>query len=63
MTSAPCNECEDRCVGCHASCERYNAWTKTLEAAKKKKADVYRSDAAVLEGRKRRYSRRGGRIC
>ena len=30
----PCRECQDRQVGCHGKCERYQHYKKNLEAAK-----------------------------
>lgn len=28
MKLAPCKDCPDRCVGCHAVCEKYITWNK-----------------------------------
>lgn len=33
----PCWKCNERCVGCHAACERYNEW----------KAEQTASNAAI----------------
>lgn len=30
----PCKLCEDRKVGCHASCERYIAWSRAHQLQK-----------------------------
>ena len=35
---APCKDCQDRHVGCHADCERYQAYAKVFEAAREKRA-------------------------
>lgn len=44
MKSSPCKDCPDRCVGCHAKCEKYLSWKKheeELEAIRKaKEADI-----------------------
>ena len=26
MPAQPCHDCEDRHVGCHGTCEKYNKW-------------------------------------
>ena len=28
---APCMDCDERRVGCHAECERYKVWRKQLD--------------------------------
>lgn len=33
-TIAPCKDCSDRCVGCHATCNKYIEW-KTREQERK----------------------------
>lgn len=33
--NAPCMGCRDRAVGCHGSCEKYQAYLKTREAIRK----------------------------
>lgn len=32
MNKNPCWKCNNRCVGCHGSCERYGEWRKEYEA-------------------------------
>lgn len=39
MKQAPCRDCEKRTVGCHASCEQYQAFRRYREAVK---AEQYR---------------------
>lgn len=29
--TAPCKDCERRCVGCHASCSDYAGWQESRE--------------------------------
>lgn len=36
MNCSPCYRCEDRRVGCHASCPKYLQFKKDNEAARKK---------------------------
>lgn len=58
MRPCPCNGCEDRQIGCHGKCERYNDWKKERAAAAeaKQKADAAAADTlpggceADLEG-------------
>ena len=32
--TSPCYECADRCVGCHAECDRYQAYWLACEAVR-----------------------------
>lgn len=41
---SPCRGCTDRAVGCHANCERYNAWKRELDAYNKRIDDAMRAD-------------------
>lgn len=34
MNKNPCWKCNERCVGCHGSCERYGEWKVEQETAK-----------------------------
>lgn len=45
-TNNPCYECEDRAVGCHATCEKYINWRKEYDKLKKvyKKQKKQRTD-------------------
>lgn len=31
MKCGPCKGCEDRIIGCHATCERYMVWKEGLD--------------------------------
>ena len=46
-TDSPCKDCEDRTVGCHSICERYNNW----------KADSTEKPKPVAHSRPRRHRR------
>lgn len=42
----PCKECEDRAVGCHGKCEKYQKYKAELAAAK---AEIYGNpDKAIM---------------
>lgn len=32
MKNAPCKDCKDRAVGCHAICKKYIEWKKERDA-------------------------------
>ena len=44
MSKAPCYNCTERTVGCHATCERYLAWSaerrEAVESEWRSRADV-----------------------
>lgn len=54
---APCKECGEREVGCHAICERYKEWTDTNEAEKeelrRKKREYHAVATYMKEARER----------
>ena len=31
---APCKDCEDRHIACHANCEKYMVWKQDMDAVK-----------------------------
>ena len=45
MIKAPCQACEDRVVGCHSICEKYDSYRKEInqrnELMKKNKTQLY----------------------
>ena len=44
MDEAPCIDCEDRQIGCHGRCERYQMWQAEHLEAKRKEYDERRAD-------------------
>lgn len=51
--TAPCKGCEDRKVGCHATCEKYKAYRAVKEAEYAWRMEQRRADEALDEGMKR----------
>lgn len=55
MKNAPCKDCADRFVGCHAACERYRAFkAETDRVRNAKQADEALRDSIRIKRRKRR---------
>lgn len=60
---APCKDCQDRCIGCHAVCVRYIKFdTENKERLRQNAAehalDSYRADMVKAARRKQRKFRR-----
>lgn len=53
MNDAPCRDCANREVGCHAGCEAYKAYAERRERVRQNRQDF------IIErtGRKRSYER------
>lgn len=49
----PCKGCQDRVIGCHATCERYMAWKELVdlerEARKQQSSIAYQITSAMHE--------------
>lgn len=72
MTNFTCKDCKDRCLNCHATCEKYLNEKKAFEATKEKAKEesawlIYQREKAIrikkLADRKKRaavYGRRMG---
>jgi hypothetical protein len=54
----PCKDCEMRRPGCHGSCDLYKTWRAPLDAMGADKDRARIIDAAVQDGRLRRYTTR-----
>lgn len=53
--TGPCKNCNDRCVGCHASCLRYIDWTQqnsVLKECKREQESIDRRLRAMNKIRK-----------
>lgn len=52
-----CGDCKNRCVGCHATCEKYKkfkAWNEETKAKMKKEQEQYNyMMTSILEAKKR----------
>lgn len=60
---APCKDCQDRVVGCHAACERYkqfDAWNKERlrKNAVQSELDSYRAGLIATARKKQKTFRR-----
>lgn len=60
---APCKDCQDRCIGCHAVCGRYIKFDAENKERLKQHAaehalDGYRADMVKAARRKQRKFRR-----
>ena len=51
VTKAPCKNCEDRHVGCHAECEKYKQFKKDAEEAKRAAIKKMKRETDYMEGR------------
>lgn len=63
---APCHKCEERHIGCHSECERYQRWSDARKEANErryKEASLCdRSNAQkAIEGKRQRAERVGRR--
>lgn len=52
MSGAPCGHCDERQVGCHAECERYQTWATERRAAlendyRKRAVERYERDRRI----------------
>lgn len=63
MRTSPCHGCEDRRVGCHAACEKEQAWLAEQREQKERRTKEQNKNAliedfcAVGRERARRYRR------
>ena len=48
-SAGPCKDCADRCVNCHASCEKYLSWKKDCDKARKGYIDALNSNRIIEE--------------
>ena len=48
---APCKDCLERCVACHATCERYRKWRADFDTFKEKVIDAKIKEADVVRRR------------
>ena len=39
---APCHDCEDRVLGCHDTCERFQAYRQKMAEVKENRAEALR---------------------
>jgi hypothetical protein len=46
MTTAPCKNCVDRCVGCHSKCKKYIEYDIT----RKKELEEIRKERIIQDG-------------
>ena len=61
MSAAPCKDCEDRHINCHAECSFYKSWRSDLDSLnahvygiKSREVElVRRRNDAIAKGRKR----------
>ena len=60
--SCPCYKCEERKVGCHATCERYKEWREWLNIRKNilSEAEVRDFILDSIERRRRAKNERSG---
>lgn len=60
---APCRDCKDRHVGCHARCERYIAFNEEQKELRKKKRSGFEYTgylgSLTLQRHKRRRNKNG----
>ena len=60
--NAPCKNCEDRCVGCHSSCQRYITFKHEIDEKNKeireKKEKIWRQTDTKINGIKRIRNKR-----
>jgi hypothetical protein len=56
MADAPCYGCQDRELGCHASCEKYKAYRQDITAQKVDRAHV--PDKKTLRQKRNAQSQR-----
>ena len=47
--TAPCQNCIDRRLGCHAGCEKYRDYRDQMDAAIAARADAQKVDAVMYE--------------
>ena len=45
----PCKDCPDRCVNCHASCQKYISWKKECDRIHKEVLSALQKERAVEE--------------
>lgn len=58
---APCYKCEDRVVGCHGSCERYQAYTGVMADNREERNEAKTKNAKLITKRSRtRLKQMGG---
>lgn len=43
--TAPCLGCKDRCVGCHADCDRYKEFREQMDAVLEARAQIKAQEA------------------
>lgn len=55
-TDSPCYGCEDRHVGCHAECEKYQAWAERQERLREE--DQERRNGEIASWSKHRHQRK-----
>lgn len=51
-----CKDCPDRTIGCHGSCERYEAQRKEFDELKFKMREVHPADAVISDSMTRTLS-------
>ena len=49
----PCKNCTDRHAGCHAECDKYQAWSKERREAKERDYDTRVCERYIVERDKR----------
>lgn len=48
-SGGPCKNCADRCVNCHATCEKYLSWKADCDKARKDYENALRSERVIDE--------------
>lgn len=51
--NSPCFTCVERCILCHAHCEKYAEWTKMMKERKKRPVGEIEADAVAIARKKR----------
>lgn len=54
---APCKGCQEREVGCHATCERYQQWHEELNRKNQEMAKEHEQDAMFASVRAKKKGR------
>lgn len=61
MKDAPCKNCQERFLSCHAVCQRYKDWKedndKTRKKQQKAKAAEWEIDSVHFDGREKALKR------
>lgn len=61
MIVAPCQDCVNRQLGCHATCESYLAYNDQQEDLRKKKMQKYENDKYFVEAAAKHAKRKSKR--